>query len=298
MSCSVSDRLLIPRETIPCDVCGSEHSRLRLMVDLDSVTLATVWIDGVPRRLGGREMLVECVECGLVYVNPRLAARPGLMPYSPEQESAYFTATRALRARAYAEVWRQVPSWLGEPPRSLLDVGCGDGVLLEAARQSGARILGTEISAGLIAEARRRLGAEVVWTPDAAPLGEGRFDVVTLFNVVEHLHSPRQMLKAVASWVRPGGVVLIHVPNFGGWPARWSGARWCQIEPFAHFYYFTSKTLSRLLRAVGLTPFGRFNLATASGWRSHLQRGAALLGLYVDNGLGMVARRDQEPLGV
>lgn len=281
---------LIRRETVRCDLCGSERAHPRLTIDLDSVALSTVWIEGVAHRLGGRETLVECEDCGLVYVNPRLVEIPGLALYSYEQEKAYFDATRAHRTRAYSEIWRQVPRWLGQSPRSLLDIGCGDGVLLDIARQSGADIMGLEVSAPLIHEVRQRLG-QVVWELETAPLTEASFDVVALLNVIEHLRSPRRMLEAASRWVRPGGVVLVHVPNFGGWPARWSGARWHQIEPLEHFYYFTPQTLTRLLQTIGLNPAGRFNLITSVGWRAHLQRWMARLGLYIDNGLGIAARR-------
>jgi SAM-dependent methyltransferase len=294
MTTPVSFTQPIRREFVLCDLCGSNRSRPRLTVDLNSVVLPTVWVEGVAHHLSGHETLVECAECGLVYVNPRLVSMPGLVPYSAEQEATYFAATRDIRMRAYTEAWRQVSHWLGQTPGSLLDIGCGDGVLLETARDTGARVVGTEVSDLLIAQVRQRLGAEVVWAPEAAPLAEASFDVVTLFNVIEHLHSPRQMLAAVVRWVRPGGVVLIHVPNFGGWPARWAGARWHQIEPFAHYYYFTAQSLGRLLRMVGLTPMGRFNLP-AAGWRGRLQRWTARFGLHIDNGLGIVARREEGP---
>jgi 2-polyprenyl-3-methyl-5-hydroxy-6-metoxy-1,4-benzoquinol methylase len=216
---------------------------------------------------------------------------PDLAPYSAVQETAYFAKTRTARLRAYGELWRQVPDWLGRVPTSLLDVGCGDGLLLEIARRAGTEVLGLEVSASLIRLAQQRLGARSVSAAQPAQFPPASFDVVTLINVVEHLHSPRQMLQSVARIIRPGGLMLVHVPNFGGLPARLAGPRWHQIEPLAHFYYFTRRTLSQMLRECGFGVSDRFNLIVADKWRAGAQHWAGRLGIYLDNGLGLVARR-------
>jgi len=92
---------------------------------------------------------------------------------------------------------------------------------------------------------------------------------------------------------RPGGLLIVHAPNFNGLPARLRGPDWHQIEPLVHLYYYTATTLSSMLQKNGFRVIGRFNLVSASGWKAHLQRGLGNLGIYLDNGLGIVTRADK-----
>ncbi|MBC8076308.1 MAG: class I SAM-dependent methyltransferase, partial [Chloroflexales bacterium] len=124
---------------------------------------------------------------------------------------------------------------------------------------------------------------------DALP--PAHYDALSLINVLEHVHQPAAMLQTAARLLRPGGVLLVHVPNFGGLPARLRGARWHQIEPLSHLYYFTYRTLAAMLRQQGLEPIARFSLVVAGGARGLAQRLLDRAGVYFDSGLGVVARR-------
>ncbi len=237
------------------------------------------------------ETIVACRRCGLVYVNPRVAFAPGLAPYSTAAELAYFARARAARARAYDRLLRTLPRWLGEPPRALLDIGCGDGLLLELARRRGIAAQGTELSDALARLVRERLGDDGIVDTALDALPPARYDAVTLVNVLEHVHQPGAMLQTAARLLRPGGVLAVHVPNFGGLPARLRGARWHQLKPLLHLYYFTHRTLAAMLRQHGLQPVARFSLVVSGGLRGLAQRLLDGAGLYLDSGLGVAARK-------
>ena len=83
----------------------------------------------------------------------------------------------------------------------------------------------------------------------------------------------------------------MHAPNIGGLPARLKGSKWHQLEPLEHYYYFTARTLQGLLRKAKLEVIGRFNLTVSAGWLGKLQNVLGGFGIYVDSGLGVVARR-------
>jgi 2-polyprenyl-3-methyl-5-hydroxy-6-metoxy-1,4-benzoquinol methylase len=220
-----------------------------------------------------------------------LAAVPGLAPYSADEEMAYFDKTRPLRARSYRELWDHVPRWLGNAPASLLDVGCGDGLLMQIAQAAGAEVTGIEVSQTMLSATLERCGPGTRVFDCTQAVGPASYDVVALINVLEHLPAPRRALDDMARVLRPGGLLLVHVPNFGGLPRRLSGARWHQIEPLAHYYYFTAKTLTRLLAASGLQVVDRFSLVVANRALGAVQRLAGRLGIYLDSGLGLVAIR-------
>ncbi|MGD2148946.1 MAG: class I SAM-dependent methyltransferase [Anaerolineae bacterium] len=234
--------------------------------------------------------MVECGKCGLVYVSPRIAAAGRLSTYSLEDEIEYFQSTRERRELAYRDLVRRLPEWLGRDVRTLLDIGCGDGALLEVARQADIESAGTEISEVLRRAVQSRIGKDAMVCADLNRLPAHRYDVVTLINVLEHLPNPYETLQSASRLLTPGGVLLVHVPNLGGLPARLRGANWHHVEPLTHLYYFTARTLKALMARAGLKPVGRFSLITARGLLAELQGVVQKAGLYLDNGLGVVAQ--------
>ncbi len=283
---------IIRREQVPCNLCGANHPRPLFRVHAQDRVLNSVWLDGVEIHIEETETIVQCQQCGLGYVNPRIEDLPGLAPYSVAAEMDYFESTHALRLAAYGKLLEKVPAWSGLEPSSLLDIGCGDGTLLEAAGLAGYRKrLGLEISSTLVELVRVRLGDDLVSSQTVGSLPLASFDVVGLINVLEHVRQPLEMLRQIRECLVPGGILLVHVPNFRSLAARLRGPRWHQIEPYAHFYYFTADVLGEMLRRAGLIPVSRFHIEMGGAFRKLLQRVSAQIGLELDNGLGIVARR-------
>jgi 2-polyprenyl-3-methyl-5-hydroxy-6-metoxy-1,4-benzoquinol methylase len=281
----------LQREYVRCALCGSDNTQEMFKVSLKDKTLSSILINGQQVDIDGDETIVKCRECGLQYVNPRWRLEPGMASYSTTHEQEYFAQTYAVRSRAYSHLVRRFSPWLGREAHTLLDVGSGDGVLLEVAQDYGLKVLGLETSQALIVESRKRLGDQAVGSFEIAALPAKQFDVVTLINVIEHLRKPRPMLEAVARVLVPDGIVVLHAPNAGGLPARLHGSKWHQVEPLEHLYYFTARTLGLLLRETGFEPIGRFNISISYGLSRQAQDVLGRLGVYLDNGLGVVARR-------
>jgi SAM-dependent methyltransferase len=79
----------------------------------------------------------------------------------------------------------------------------------------------------------------------------GRYDVITLFDVLEHLVDPVSVLRKLRLGLAPGGLLAITVPDFGGWWARISGPRWPFVTPWEHVLYFTRRSLRATLQQAG-----------------------------------------------
>lgn len=134
----------------------------------------------------------------------------------------------------------------------LLDVGCGAGYFLDAARAAGWQASGVEVSPVAAQVGRERLGLEIYQgTLTDAQFAAGHFDVVTMFEVLEHLRDPASTLAEAWRILRPGGVLAIQVPNdlrayrnlvFS------SANRWWVIPPL-HLHYFTAAALAAWLAA-------------------------------------------------
>ena len=149
-------------------------------------------------------------------------------------------------------------------PRGLrvLDLGCGGGYNGALLKRAGAReVVGVELHAGAAAQARKRLDAVVqgdLAHLDLAQLGDEPFDVILASDVLEHLAEPEAVLARALTRLRPGGAVVVSLPNVAHvvvfanllmkrWPRRSSG-----IFDRAHLRFFAKRDMVRLLEGAGL----------------------------------------------
>lgn len=139
--------------------------------------------------------------------------------------------------------------------RSLLDVGCGTGEVLLAARERGWHVQGVEPIEDASREAREERGLDVrTGTLEESGLPESAHDVVSAFHVLEHIADSRAFLSSLARWARPGGWVVIEVPNFESSIRRYHGSNWSGLRPLEHVVHFTPDTLRAAFQRVGLRP--------------------------------------------
>jgi 2-polyprenyl-3-methyl-5-hydroxy-6-metoxy-1,4-benzoquinol methylase len=282
--------LEVVRETVPCTLCGIDDTEL--VHQACGQLRRGVYLDGIFRPVAGLERIVRCRGCGLTYVNPRLAPAQGLRTYSVEEEAAYFQATQADREADNTLLLQRIETLLGGAGR-LLDVGCGDGLLLAQAQSRGWEPWGLEVSEALVTQIRdrHRLMDVFYGMLSKAAYPSAFFDAIVVVNVIEHLRDPAETMASVARIVRPGGIVAVHTPNVDSLEARWRGPAWHHYEPLEHFYYFGPNTLGLLLEKSGLEVIGSFVLPGASKAKRWLMMLIHWLGLRLDNSLGLLARR-------
>jgi SAM-dependent methyltransferase len=146
----------------------------------------------------------------------------------------------------------------------LLDVGCGDGQFLAAARKSGWSVAGTEISP----EAARARGLDVFESlAEAEKLAP--YDCVTFWHSLEHLRDPRPMMEGAYSLLASSGVVIVAVPDADGIQARFFGPGWFHLDVPRHLYHFGNRSLTLLLESLGFLVRKRWHLEVeldAIGW--------------------------------
>jgi SAM-dependent methyltransferase len=142
----------------------------------------------------------------------------------------------------------------------VLDVGCGAGFFLRALDAARWERYGVEVGPGAAEAASRFLGRDRV---RRCPLLEAEFeaasfDVVTLWSSLEHMRDPRANLLETKRILKPGGVLIVQVPNAGSYQARWFRGRWFALDVPRHRYHFDTETLRSLLESTGF----RINRAT------------------------------------
>jgi SAM-dependent methyltransferase len=199
--------------------------------------------------------IVRCAECGLVYVDldvdsGAMEARYGADYYGGGVFDDYLgqREERIASARRHCDVIAP----LARPGR-LLDVGCAAGFFLQAASERW-DVTGVELSSFAAEYARREFG-HVVLTGDIADadLPDDSFDVVTLWNTVEHMSDPRQALAHVGRVAAPGALVVLTTGNVRGPLARRDLSNWNLMTPPEHLYFFDPSTITRLLAEAGLS---------------------------------------------
>lgn len=144
----------------------------------------------------------------------------------------------------------------------LLDVGCGTGEFTAAAQRHGFEVQGVEPEASGAEMARSR-GLDVrTATLEESGLPERSYDVVSAFHVLEHLPDSRAFLRTLARWCRPGGHVVVEVPNFASVVRRRSGPDWIHLRPLEHLVYHSPASLRKAFAGAGLEPV----VVTAPTW--------------------------------
>ncbi|HKR21775.1 MAG TPA: class I SAM-dependent methyltransferase, partial [Pyrinomonadaceae bacterium] len=203
--------------------------------------------------------VVACRDCDSVYT-----------PYSPWYTSAHFytgfylnqdeLSPPAFINQRLEEITAEFSGF--RENNRLLDIGCGAGNLLQAARKHGWDAQGLEVSAGAVKHVRG-LGFEVFEgeLQDAAFPAQ-HFDVITAVELLEHLVDPKPLLHEVARILRPGGLFWTTTPHARGLSGRLLGLNWRCVWPPEHLQLFSIRGLTKLLRDAG---FRQLRIKTTGG---------------------------------
>ena len=225
------------REQISCILCGTD----------EYVTL----FSDAPFRI------VRCAECGLVYTLPRLPTARILEMYQVgywrSAEARNFGYTDYLRDRdRYLRTFRLRSKVIDRYKTStgrVLDIGCAAGFFLKVMEEKGWETTGVEISALMADFARTELRLNNVFpgTLEEQQFEAESFDVITLWDVIEHLEDPRSVLATTKRLLKNDGILVLETQNVESVFARFMGRRWHHYKFEEHLWHFSPKTLSALL---------------------------------------------------
>lgn len=241
-------------EEVPCPVCGWERYRIlkraRYPEGISFENLSAAYSASSDHAL--LDQLVECGRCGLGYLNPRPAAGIIASAYSSAADPV-FVAQNPERIRTFARALAKITRRLGMQPRGLrlLDAGCAGGAFVAAACDAGFAAEGIEPSHWLARYGREQYGLTIrQGLLEPGVFETGSFDVVTLWDVIEHLPVPGDVLATIRTILKPGGWLWVNYPDAGSWAARLMGSRW----PFylsVHLLYYTRRTMRFQLEQAG-----------------------------------------------
>lgn len=208
--------------------------------------------------------VLKCTVCGIGITDP---APDQLQSHYAE----YYGARHGIAAnfcdrRRIALVTEMAGPGRG---RRLLDIGCGEGTFLQAARNRGWEAIGTELNS---ASARRR-GLEVFNSLDECA-DRGPFACVTLWHSLEHMPDPWAVIARIRRLVEDDGLILIAVPDFEGLQSKAFGSSWLHLDLPRHLYHFTATSIDGMLHRTDFIPVAHrhqeFEYDLIGWWQSAL----------------------------
>ena len=179
----------------------------------------------------------------------------------------YLADRRFIEAK-FARVLERVEGLRG--PGDLLDVGCGPGFLLAAARERGWRPIGIDLNGWAAAYAREELGLDArAVALDGAGFSDATFDAVTMMDLIEHVPDPDVLVAGAVRLLRPGGVLAVLTPDAGSPVSRALGRRWPEVQRAPeHLVLFSARGLAALLGRHGLEVRARHSIGKETDVRT------------------------------
>lgn len=263
-------------EYVKCNICEEVNTTLLYTKDFFNV--------------------VKCINCGLIYVNPRLdisilkkmydkgheepdkfCFNPSFNRYLETQRDDYKTFKKRIRLIEYYKKTGRI-----------LDIGCSIGTFLNIARNRGWNTFGLDLNGPSIEYCKRELKLNVEKGQlEDMKLPSDFFDVIVMNDVIEHIPDSALLFNGINRILRNNGLLFITTPNIESPIAKLMKSNWVHLKPIEHIYYFTPSTIKKALLKAGFKPIrcqtlGRIRslktiIETLKSWNTFLYKIAKFL---------------------
>lgn len=228
------------RASYPCPVCSAQSPR--------------------PLYEINNFRICRCASCGMIYVDPRVRTEDIFDIYRDEyfhhgKQGGYenYELTAPLRVKTFERWYHELEPYLPPHREAALDIGCAAGYFLELLKQRGwQRVEGMELNRPMLTELRGR-GFEVFDVPLEQFVPKRKYQLITLFDVLEHLPDINNDFEKLRAMLDDDGIVALVTPDFSSMQRKLFGRRWFQFKPREHIYYFTPQTLEKIAQKHGFS---------------------------------------------
>ncbi len=196
----------------------------------------------------------KCQNCELVYLNPRPSEKE-IGKYYPKTYEKHKIEQKKTFYRILVDIFLKLQLNLRIPFKKngkFLEIGAGQGYLLENAEKIGWNVTGIEINKKAAEKISKKLGIKI-FTKDLleCKFKKNSFDVVAIIHTLEHMHHPFKELKEIHKILKPGGMIWIEVPNIDSFEFKLFKKKWYALQPPVHLTHFNKKTISKTLNKAG-----------------------------------------------
>jgi 2-polyprenyl-3-methyl-5-hydroxy-6-metoxy-1,4-benzoquinol methylase len=228
---------LLTKENINCPLCNTNNYRAEYRI--------TQWT------------IAKCNNCSFVYVNPRLQKNEILKLYvhdyfdNTDVGYLHYKENAVLRKKNFEKWVSDAQPYIIEKEKyKALDIGCAAGYCLEVFESKKWDASGLELNeeyANQLAESNYK----IYKSPLLQEVFAEKFDIITLFDVAEHLTDLKENFLKLNSILSDDGTVVIITPNYNSLQRRLLGKKWFQFKPTEHINYFTAATFKTLTNETG-----------------------------------------------
>jgi len=241
----------VKRERVACPVCDATEFEILYKPWVDVTDPAKLY--GAASGIPGTQQLVRCVSCSMIYENPRYPEAEILRGYMSSEEGGH-DSQYPMRVHSFLRALQKLEGRIPGAGAWVLDIGTAGGAFLEAARRFGYDAWGMEPSRYLVEQGKGRGLYIEQGTIENHKFARGSFDMVCLWDVIEHLVDPKRALALIRPLLKPDGILLINYPDIGTWQARLAGRRFWWILS-VHLHHFTRATIRDICARTGFDVF-------------------------------------------
>lgn len=250
MTLSAAER--VPdKVAVCCPVC--ESTRQTVLYEPWNLVTDPAKLYGAASGIPGTQTLVRCDDCAMIYESPRYPDDVIVQGYMASNDAGH-DSQHHMRVRSFKRALEKLADVL--PPRGsrVLDIGTAGGAFLEAAEQCGYSAHGMEPSRYLVEQGKARGLKIEQGTIERHSFDAHSFDMVCLWDVIEHLPHPKVALVEIRRLLKADGILLINYPDIGTWQAKVAGKRFWWILS-VHLHHFTPDSIREICHRAGFDTF-------------------------------------------
>ena len=191
-------------------------------------------------KWGKNYRAVKCNSCGFVFINPQPSKEEIEEHYNKNYDYSYM-----FKRKLSKNDLKDVKSIKKIKKGRLLDVGCGTGLFILAAKKNGLNVFGIDLSEKVVEYGKNKFNLDLK-NKDFLKQ-KGKFDLITMRYLLEHTTDPRKYIKKTSKLLDGGGLLFLKLPNINSFSSKLCKEYWEWMSPPAHLMFFSPKKISKLL---------------------------------------------------